>query len=65
VIFHALPAFDLNPTSVAINKLLLVMDVSGPEMSVTLCRTYRRIRWSAPVWSGGGVDRLAARLTWP
>jgi hypothetical protein len=28
---------------------LVVMDGLGPETSVTLCRTYRRIRWSAPV----------------
>jgi hypothetical protein len=25
------------------------MDVLGPQTSVTLCRAYRRIRWSAPV----------------
>jgi hypothetical protein len=29
--------------------LLVAMDALGPATSVTLCRTYRRIRWSAPV----------------
>jgi hypothetical protein len=33
----------------AVSHFLVVMDVLGSETSVTLCRTYRRIRWSTPV----------------
>jgi hypothetical protein len=33
----------------AVSHFLVVMDVLGSETSVTLCRAYRRIRWSPPV----------------
>ena len=43
----------------AVSHLLVVMDVLGPATSVTLCRTYRRIRWSAPVTQGDdNIPRL-------
>jgi hypothetical protein len=40
--------------------LLVVTDVLGPDTSVNSCRTYRRIRWIAPV-----VRELACRSTRP
>jgi hypothetical protein len=40
------------------------LSLSHPSVTVDVGHP-RRIRWSAPVWSGCGVDRLAARLTWP
>jgi hypothetical protein len=37
----------------AVSHFLVVMDLVGPETSVTLCRTYRRMGQSTPV-----IDRL-------
>jgi hypothetical protein len=44
----------------AVAHLLVVMDVLGPETSVTLYRTYRRIRWITPV-----IRRLERKRTRP
>ena len=42
----------------AVSRFLVVMDVLGPETSVTFRRTYRHIRWRTPV-----IRRLERKKT--